>query len=315
MTVARAGFPYALARARSVSDQLAVAGRLDGLIQIGGDYRAPAGLPMVTYQDSTVVQAVEAYGWSHLRGLSEREISGLVRRQRAAYESATACCAFTHWVADSITSDYGISAGKVHVVGLGSNNSFAELDNEERAWSTPRFLFVGFDWARKNGDLVLDAFARVRESFPDATLDLVGGHPRVALEGVTGHGPLAMDDPLDRARLIERFRQATAFVMPSLHEPGGTVYTEAGSAGIASIGTSDGGAATTIGEGGFVVDPAARGELIDAMLQLCDPVEAARLGALAREHARHFTWRKVAERLVRAFAIPGVDLSAYAAFL
>jgi glycosyltransferase involved in cell wall biosynthesis len=298
-----------------VRSALAAAGPLDGLVQNGGDYRAPAGLPMVTYQDSTVVQAVDAYPWVHLRGLSRGEIGGLVRRQRAAYESAVGCCTFSHWVADSVISDYGIPESKVHVVGLGSNDSFAEVDQAERQWSSPRFLFVGFDWARKNGELVLNAFAEVRESFPDATLDLVGGHPRVELEGVTGHGTLAMNDPAGRARLTALYHAATVFVMPSRHEPAGTVHVEAAAAGIPSIGTSNGGAATCIGEAGYVVDPAVPAELVQAMRALCDPSTAERLGALGREHAKQFTWRKVAERLVRALNLPGVDLTGFAGFL
>ncbi len=315
LTVGKASFPYAVARERSVRAQLAAAGELDGFVQNGADYRAPAGIRMVTYQDSTVAQAVDAYPWPHLRGLSRGQIKGLVRRQRAAYRSAVGCCTFSRWVADSIVSDYGIPEEKVHVVGLGSNNSFGDIDQGERQWSTPRFLFVGFDWARKNGDLVLDAFARVRERFPDATLDLVGGHPRVELEGVTGHGLLAINDPIGRARLTNLYRQATAFVMPSLHEPAGTVHVEAAAAGIPSIGTSNGGAATCIGDAGYVVDPGAPSELFEAMLKLCDPGTAERLGALGREHAKQFTWRKVAERLVRALDIPGLDLTGYATFL
>jgi len=314
-TVGKASLPYAAARARAVGSKLRAAGALDGFVQNGADYRAPAGLAMVTYQDSTVVQAVEAYPWAHLRGLSSHQIAGLVRRQRAAYESATACCTFSHWVADSITSDYGIDASKVHVVGLGTNNSFPERASSERQWSTPRFLFVGFDWVRKNGDLVLAAFAKVRESFPDATLDLVGGHPRVELDGVTGHGPLAMDDAAGRACLTELYRQATVFVMPSVHEPAGTVYVEAAAAGIPSIGTRNGGAATCIGDGGLVVDPGRPSQLCEAMLELCDPAVACRLGAIGREHAKQLTWRKVAERLVRALDLPGVDRAELAAFL
>jgi glycosyltransferase involved in cell wall biosynthesis len=314
-TVGKASLPYARARAHAVKTGLVEAKTLDGFVQNAADYRAPDGVPMVTYQDSTVVQAVEAYPWAHLRGLSAREIDGLVRRQRAAYESAAGCCTFSHWVAQSIVADYGIPASKVHVAGLGSNNSLAELDARERQWAKPRFLFVGFDWERKNGELVLEAFARVRTSFPEATLDLVGGHPRVALDGVTGHGPLAMNDPAGRARLTALYGHATTFVMPSVHEPAGTVHVEAAAAGIPSIGTSNGGAATCIGDGGFVVDPADSSELLQAMLELCDPDTAARLGALGREHAKQFTWRKVAERLVRALELPGVDVSGCAGFL
>jgi glycosyltransferase involved in cell wall biosynthesis len=313
--VARAGGPYSAARARSARLQLAGAGPLDGFVQNGADYPAPAGLRMVTYQDSTVLQALRAYEWPHLQGLSQRDIDGLVRRQAAAYASAVACCASSHWTAASIISDYGMAAGKVHVVGLGSNETFAEQGSAQRDWSRPRFLFVGFDWKRKNGQAVLDAFAKTRESFPDATLDLVGGHPRVALEGVRGHGPLALDDPASRAKLTALYREATVFLMPSLHEPTGTVHVEAAAAGIASIGTSNGGPKTCIGDGGYVVDPRAPAELLDAMLKLCNPETAQRLGALGPEHAKLFTWRKVAERIVRALEIPDLDLSGYAEYL
>jgi glycosyltransferase involved in cell wall biosynthesis len=313
--VAQASWPYALARARAVKAGLASAGPLDGFVQNGGDYRAPLGIPMVTYQDSTVIQAANAYPWPHLRGLTRRQLDGLVRRQRAAYESAVSCCTFSHWVADSIISDYGIPASKVHVVGLGCNASLADAGNGDRQWLSPRFLFVGFDWARKNGELVLDAFAKVRESFPEARLDLVGGHPRVGIEGVTGHGLLGMKDPEGRARLTGLYRQATVFVMPSVHEPAGTVHVEAAAAGIPSIGTSNGGSATCIGDAGRVVDPDAPDQLFEAMLELSDPATVQRLGALARERSKQFTWRKVAERLVRALELPDVDLTGYAEFL
>jgi glycosyltransferase involved in cell wall biosynthesis len=314
-TVGRASLPYARARGHAVAAALGRAGALDGFVQNGGDYPAPAGLPMVTYQDSTVVQAVAAYPWQHHRGLSRGEIASLVRRQRAAYRSAVACCTFTHWTARSIASDYGIPEAKVHVVGLGTNDSFADVAEHDRDWSRPRFLFVGFDWARKNGELVLEAFAKVREQVPEATLDLVGGHPRVMLDGVHGHGTLAMADPDDRARLTSLYAQATVFVMPSLHEPAGTVHVEAAAAGIPSIGTKNGGAATCIGEAGYVVDPGSAEELFTAMRALCDPERAARLGALGREHARQFTWRKVAERLLRALELPGVERDGLAGFM
>jgi glycosyltransferase involved in cell wall biosynthesis len=314
-TAGKASLPYAAARARAVRLGLAEAGRLDGFVQNGADYRAPAGLPMATYQDSTVVQALAAYPWAHLAGLARGEIAGLIRRQRAAYQSAAGCCTFSHWVAESITADYGIAPEKVHVVGLGSNGSFAHVDHRARDWQRPRFLFVGFDWARKNGEMLLTAFEQVRASFPEATLDLVGGHPRIAIDGVTGHGPLAMGDAAGRARLTALYGTATAFVMPSLHEPAGTVHVEAAAAGIPSIGTSNGGAATCIGEAGYVVDPGDPAELVRAMLSLCDPDTAARMGALGREHAKQFTWRKVAERLVRALRLPGVDVSGCASFL
>jgi glycosyltransferase involved in cell wall biosynthesis len=103
--------------------------------------------------------------------------------------------------------------------------------------------------------------------------------------------------------------------MPSLHEPAGIVYVEAASAGVPAIGGTDGGAATLIGPGGITVDPREDEQIYVAMLRLADPETARTMGELARAHSELFTWRKVAERLLRALAIPGVDVSGLADFL
>lgn len=311
----QASGPYTSARARTVRRKLAAHGRVDGLLQMGADYQAPPGVPMVTRQDSTVVQALGAYPWPHLKGLTRREIASLIRRQRSTYESARGCCGATHWVAQSIVSDYGIPREKVHVIGTAPNHLVSAEQVASRDWSRPRFLFVGAAWERKNGPATLAAFACLKQRYPQARLDVVSEHPRIDVEGVVGHGKLAFDDPDDCARLMALYGEATAFVMPSVHEPAGAVYLEAARAGIASIGTRNGGAATLIGDAGRVVDPNDPQELLDAMLELSDPHVAQTLGARAQERSQLFTWRKVAERIIRALAPPGIDLSGFAPFL
>ena len=310
---AQLGRPMLAARWMLVRRKLAAAGALDAIVQRGCEMRLPGGHPVVTLEDSTVLQAWESYPWPHLAGLDEGDIRRYADRQRAAYESALACCCATHWVADSITGSYGIPAERVFTIGLGQNHESREP--AERDWSTPRYLFVGADWSRKNGDAILRAFARVRESIPAADLDVVGGHPPIEQDGVTGHGSLSLVRAEDRDRMAALYARATAFVMPSLHEPAGLVYVEAGSAGVGSIGTTNGGAATMIGPGGVLVDPHDDAAILEAMLQFADPDTARSFGTLARTHSQQFTWRKVAERLVRAMRIPGVEVSGLADFL
>jgi glycosyltransferase involved in cell wall biosynthesis len=298
------GRPLTASRHLAASARLRAAGSMHGVVQRGCDMLVSSPAPLVTFEDSTLLQAMRSYPWPHLQGLSPRELERYASRQREIYARARAACASSHWTAESIVEDYGVQASRVHVVGLGKNY---ELRPVPRDWKTPRFLFVGVAWERKNGPAVLRAFARVRARWPQARLDVVGGHPRLDEQGVTGHGSLSLGEPADRARLESLFEQATVFVMPSLHEPMGTVYAEAAGAGIASIGTTDGGAATVIGPGGRLVDPRSFEQIEDAMLALAEPETAARLGTLAQEHSRLFTWRKVAERLLGAMAIPGVD--------
>jgi glycosyltransferase involved in cell wall biosynthesis len=336
-SAAQLGRPTIAAREWTIRRRLTAAGALDGVVQRGSEMRLPASCRVATLEDSTVLQAWRGYPWPHLQGFSERDIQRYADRQRGVYEAAVACCCSTHWVAQSIVGDYGIPASRVFTVGLGRNHDAPTANNAPAAddaatpnatpraeqaagtalrdWSSPRYLFVGVDWQRKNGPAVLAAFARVREQHPQARLDVVGGHPRIDQPGVVAHGRLSLVDPSDRERMAELYRRATAFVMPSLHEPAGIVYVEAGGAGIASIGTTEGGAATMIGPGGLVVDPRQPEQIVAAMLELADPATARRLGELARRNADLFTWRKVAERMIRALAIPGVDNGELAEFL
>ena len=124
---------------------------------------------------------------------------------------------------------------------------------------------------------------------------------------MTGHGPIALDDTGGEARLQALFDRATCFVMPSLHEPSAQAYIEAGTAGIPSIGSTDGGSATVIGPGGVVVDPRDDAAILEAMRSVGSGPRAAELGAAAREHAALLTWPKVAERLIRALRPPGAE--------
>lgn len=291
--------PAAL-RLRSLAARrvLSRAGRLDGILQIGTGYAVRTDPPVVTFEDMTVAQGVDA-GYAHLRALSRRALAWRLTRQRDAYERASACCAATHWAGDSLVRDYGVPSGKVHIVGIGRNHSVTVAP---RSWERPRFLFVGMDWDRKNGAAVLQAFARLRETIPEASLDVVGRHPMIDLPGVTAHGALRLDVTQERVRLERLFQTATCFVLPSLHEPVGIVYAEAAAAGIPSIATTAGGAAEVIGQTGRIVDPTDDNALLQAMKDLAEPQTAARLGGLATERAELFTWRAVAERLLRAFA-------------
>jgi|HubBroStandDraft_2_1064218.scaffolds.fasta_scaffold00293_2 glycosyltransferase involved in cell wall biosynthesis len=312
-SAARLGRPTIAARNRLMRSRLAAAGGLDGVVQRSCDMLLAPGQRVVTFEDSTVLQARESYPWPHLQALTAADFRRYEDRQRSAYAAALACCCTTHWVAESITGSYGVPAERVFVVGNGQNHQAVEVASRE--WSNPRYLFVGVDWTRKNGDAVVRAFTRVREQCPDARLDVVGGHPRLDAPGVIGHGSLSRANADDRERLAVLYRSATVFVMPSLHEPAGIVYIEAASAGVPSIGGTNGGAATLIGPGGLTVDPLEHEQLYAAMLRLADAETARRMGSLAREHSQLFTWRKVAERLVRALAIPGVECGALADFL
>jgi glycosyltransferase involved in cell wall biosynthesis len=219
----------------------------------------------------------------------------------------------SRWAADALVNAHGIDARKVHVSGAGRNLQTAPPPN--RDWSVPRFLFVGNNWQRKNGEAVVRAFAALQEELPVAELHLVGDHPRIDRDGVVSHDRLSFTVPEERRELERLFQRATCFVMPSWIEPFGIVYTEAGAAGLPSIGTTAGGTSTSVGEGGVLVDPRDVVALLAAMRKLADPGVARELGAVAQERAASFTWRACAERVVRAFDPQTADRAGLADFL
>ncbi len=273
--------------------------RPDGVIQIGTEVALATPAPVVTLEDMTLRQA------SLVHPVFSRMSGGVVasseRRRRGIYGRARRCCFSSEWAARSAREDYGLAADEVAVVGVGANHLVAP---GPRDWQRPRFLFVGLDWERKGGPRVLRAFARLRAERPDATLDVVGGHPPLDAPGVAAHGVLSLDRPDQRAELTQLFASATCLVMPSSIEPAGIVYIEAGAMGVPSIVTAVGGARELIGEGGgAVVDPGDDEALLAAMRRLADAGEARRAGEAAKERAALYTWPLVAQRLLRALGL------------
>jgi glycosyltransferase involved in cell wall biosynthesis len=313
MAATRLRPPMVMARTVTIGMRLRRVGPLDLCIQHGTEYVVPRSVRYVVYVDATIRQAAPSYQWSHLEGMRPADIDIFARRDRRIFQRAVACCAMSEWAARSIVDDYGIDESKVHVVGVGPNHDVEPVP--DRAWSPPRFVFISADWGRKNGAGVLSAFAQLRRARPDAVLEIIGDHPRLVAEGVVGHGFLSLNSDLERGRLTRVLQRATVLLAPSLHDPSPVVHVEAAAAGVASIGTLNGGAATIVGDAGLLVDPREERELVAAMAALCEPGLARELGARARARSRLFTWQLVAQRLLRAGCIPGVDRADLAEFL
>jgi glycogen synthase len=284
--------------------------RPDGVIQLGTTFKLPGGVPYVTLEDMTLRQGTSIH--PVFSRMSPRGIAGWERRRAGIYRDARACAVASVWARESLRVDYGLPAERIATVGFGTNH---RVPQTTRDWSTPRFLFVGIDWERKGGPQLLRAFARLREVHPDATLDVVGGHPPIEQPGVRGHGVLSQSRAGERDRVLELFARATCLAVPSSIEPFGIVYVEAGNAGIPSIAGAQGGARDAVGDGGVVlVEPNDEDGLLAAMLHLADPEHARATGAAAREHSALYTWPKVAERLLRALGLErpdGAELAGY----
>ena len=289
-------------RTRALAAAIRKVGKLDAVVAMGTemydlDEVLPKGLRCLTYDDGTLAQM-----WRHPDSdiresdFPSAHVDEWIRRQKASSRRADTCCVSTQWAAGSFTEDYGVPKENVRVVGMGHRPR--PLSEAGRVWSSPRFLFVGVDWQRKNGEAVLAAFRSVRRSFPKATLDIVGRAPAIHEPGVRVHGFLPREQFSAQKILDGLYENATCFVLPSLFDPSPISYLEAGSAGLPVIATGVGGAGELLGAGAVIVDPKKEEQIIAAMLELADPERAREMGAAASRQARRASWGRVGGRIV-----------------
>jgi glycosyltransferase involved in cell wall biosynthesis len=189
---------------------------------------------------------------------------------------------WSRWAAESLRAQ-GIPDGRIRVlppgVDLGVWRPRPELrgggDNDGRV----RVLFVGGDFARKGGPMLLDVF---RERFADTcaldivTRDAVAPAPNVRVHAAEANSPL----------LRELYARADLFVLPTRAEAFGIATTEALASGLPAIASDIGGARD-------IIDPGETGWLID-------PTPASLAAALAEAVADRARLRAMGERARRA---------------
>jgi glycosyltransferase involved in cell wall biosynthesis len=200
-------------------------------------------------------------------------------------------------VKPAMESAYQLPPGTVSTVGAGPGLDVdIERDLGVKDPSNRSILFVGKLAAVKGLHVLLEAFAVVREAYPDAVLHVVTGDP-VAAPGVVFHGKLA------QAELKALFYSCSIFTMPAFKEPLGLVYLEAMWSKCACIGTRTGSMPEFIEEGvsGHLVEPGDSAALADRLKALLgDPLRTRSMGERGYAAARQYwSWDAVVARMLR----------------
>lgn len=219
--------------------------------QLGGLRR-----PLVLDFDWTLEQQ-EALAPIYFGRPSKRGIRLAVARfqERALWRSVTIFTPWSQWAADSLRRQ-GIAEGRIRVIPPGVDleewrpRREVRRNNRERL----RLLFVGGDFARKGGDLLLDVF---RARFADrckldvVTREVLEPPPGVRLHRAEPNSPL----------LKELYTQADIFVLPTRAECFGIATVEAMASGLPVIAGDVGGARDIVddGETGWLIEPTAVG--------------------------------------------------------
>lgn len=282
----------------------------DVVFQIGATFHLESlSTPYVVYCDSSmwVAELSMHTGHSYANWLTSSERREVKERERRVYEGAEAIFTISERLRRSFIEDVGIPADRVVTVHAGPNfeGGIPDLAHSvSKQDERPTVLFVGRQFERKGGPLLLQAFSKVRERIPSARLIVVGPDaPDVVPAGVEWLGFLDKDEPTSAARLDEAYRRADVFCLPTLWEPFGIVFLEAMFHGLPCIGTNIWAIPEMIEEGstGFLVERGDHEALAQRLFQvLSDRAMAREMGRRARSRVEeHFTWEGTVSRMLK----------------
>ncbi len=218
--------------------------------------------PIVVWADATFASLVDSY--PQYSKMTNKEIETGNSLEKSALNNIQKIIFSTTWAAKSAISHYNIPESKIVVIPFGSNlNENFTLDNllelnKLKQVNKIKLLFVGVDWYKKGGDLLLEIYKELRLLSEDYELDVVGSSPEKIpqLDGVRFHGFLSKSDPDQNQTLISLFQESHYFILPTRAEAFGIVFCEANSYGLPAFGSDLGGITDIIQNG-------VNGELLD----------------------------------------------------
>lgn len=204
--------------------------------------------------------------------------------------------------------ELGAPASRVQVLPGGVS---PEWFQEGRPTLPPTLLTVARLDRNKGHDMVIRALPEL----PEVRYVIVGpgpeGWPRLrSLAHQLGVGErVEYRGRVCDEQLRELYRQAAVLVMPSREvsdnvEGFGLTFLEAAASGLPAVGGDSGGIRDAVihERTGLLVDPHSSQAVGQALRRLLDhPQWARQLGEQARQRARDFTWKELAERMVAAW--------------
>jgi glycosyltransferase involved in cell wall biosynthesis len=237
------------------------------------------GLPSFLYTDHTHLANLRYPGADASRLFSKRWID----LEGSIYRSVRMNLVMSKFVRDSLIEDYRCDEARIAVVGAAPNMDAPESPPENGNYSNQTILFVGIDWERKGGPVLVDAFREVLRKLPNARLVIAGCNPVVALPNVEVLGRVPL------SRVSQLLLQASVVALPSYREPQGINAIEAIMHGIPVVASRIGGLPEVVDDRqcGRIVPvgdaPALAAALVDI---LSDAAMCRRYGEAAREKAR-----------------------------
>ena len=164
------------------------------------------------------------------------------------------------------------------------------------AWASREdryFLHVSQYQPKKNVDAVIEAYRQLEFNDKPGLVVVSPGYRAETLPA----GVKLITTTKQADELADLYRNATAFVFPSLHETFGMPTLEAMASGCPVITSNVTACAEVAGDAAHLVNPRSVDEIRDALELLAkDAVYAERLRRKGIEHSAQFTWERSAQQ-------------------
>jgi glycosyltransferase involved in cell wall biosynthesis len=262
-----------------------------------------AHVPTVISLDATPINydTVGAY-YGHTSGGWLERLKFLVNRR--AFAAAAALVTWCAWAKDSLVRDYGVPESKVTIIPPGVDlarwpRHDAALRAQAGAGRLMKLLFVGGEFARKGGELLLQCFRAGLDE--RAELHIVTQAPVAPANNIFVYHNLTPNSDT----LLRLYAESDIFVFPSLADCAPLAVPEAMAAGLPVISTTVGAIPEMVREGetGMLLPPGDVGALRNAIeTLLARPELRAEMGAAARrlveaEYDARFNGRRLVDVL------------------
>jgi glycosyltransferase involved in cell wall biosynthesis len=268
-----------------------------------------ARIPTLLSIDATPLNYDELAVWyGHKLGNAAVERAKLFAH-RSVFRRARHVTTWSEWAKGSLVRDYGVALNSITVIPPGTTlAAFPEPGTRGARRPGPlRILFVGGDFVRKGGDVLLDVFRNYLRG--SCELHLVTGGDVPAGDGVfvyRGVKPLSPE-------LLRLYAEADVFVLPTRADCLAVVLGEAMASCLPIVTTSVGAHAEAVedGESGFVIAADDAAALRDRLERLAaDPELRSRLGRRSRQIGEaRFDMNKNANRIADILVDLGRDRS------
>ena len=185
------------------------------------------------YMDADFLTYLDIY--SNLSDFKPKDINRIVKMEEAWLQNAEHIFVGSQWTWDRMSESYDLEEDKKIILYTGGN---IDLPKEDKYNGSLDLVFISLDFEKKGGYICVEAFMKVKETFPSLRLIILGQRPPqeiIELDGIMYGGFLRKNNPDELNKFIGILENAFLLVHPTKMDTMGAVLIEAGYFGCPSI--------------------------------------------------------------------------------